>query len=118
MITRPVQMALPAQREVAQVCRAGVVACPAVEPEGLGLVPLESQACGAPVVTTDMGGLREATFPPNACVAPHDADVFAEALADALARRTASGAARGQVLERHHPDVSGAAYERWLTSGV
>ncbi len=34
--------------------RVGVVVCPVREPEGLGLVALEAQACGAPLVTTDL----------------------------------------------------------------
>jgi len=56
------------------------VTCPVREPEGLGLVALEAQACGVPLVTTDLGGLREATFWPNACVAPGDLDALAAAL--------------------------------------
>jgi glycosyltransferase involved in cell wall biosynthesis len=44
---------------------ANIVIAIATEPEGMGLVPLEAQAVGAPVVTAGPGGLSEATFRPN-----------------------------------------------------
>ena len=97
----------------------GVVACPVREPEGLGLVALEAQACGAPLVTTDLGGLREATFAPNACVPAGDLDALAAALLAALDQRgvDASGP-RQHVIARHSPTASGAAFEAWLTAVV
>ncbi|MHB8664276.1 MAG: glycosyltransferase family 4 protein [Acidimicrobiales bacterium] len=94
---------------------AGVVACPAQEPEGLGLVPLEAQACGAPVVTTDTGGLREATMAPNACVPVGDGDALAVALTEALTR-VGVDAAREAVLARYAPATSAVEFERWLVS--
>ena len=100
---------------VARYATAGVVVCAAQEPEGLGLVPLEAQACGAPVVTTDAGGLREATFAPNECVAVGDADALADALVRAL-HRDGAPAARHAVLDRYTPAASAAALERWLLS--
>ena len=53
--------------------RAAVVLCPSVVPEGLGMVALEAQAVGAPLVTSGRGGLADATLPPNEVV--HDLDV-------------------------------------------
>jgi glycosyltransferase involved in cell wall biosynthesis len=92
---------------------AGVVACPVREPEGLGLVALEAQACGAPLVTTDLGGIREATFPPNECVPARDLEALEAALVAAIGRR--GGAARRAVVARYSPAASGAAFEAWLT---
>jgi glycosyltransferase involved in cell wall biosynthesis len=99
----------------ARYATAGVVACVAQEPEGLGLVPLEAQACGAPVVTTDLGGLPEATFPPNRTIAAGDADRLAEALGAAL-RQAEDIRPRKAVLDRYTPEASAAAFESWLLS--
>jgi glycosyltransferase involved in cell wall biosynthesis len=103
----------PASPLTDRYATAGVVVCAAQEPEGLGLVPLEAQACGAPVVTTDSGGLREATFPPNACVPVGDRDALAAALLAALSRPSSSGR---MVIDRYAPAASAAAFERWLAS--
>jgi len=100
--------------------QSAVVTCPVREPEGLGLVALEAQACGVPLVTTDLGGLREATFWPNACVPAGDLDALAAALRAALdhdggpSRSRAPLSPRDAVLTRHSPEASGAAFERWL----
>jgi len=98
-----------------------VVACPAREPEGLGLVPLEAQACLAPVVTTDLGGLREATFAPNPCIPAGNLDVLAEALLHAIstdAQRALRDDARREVLARHSPQTAGAQFLRWVAGAV
>ena len=95
--------------------RCAVVACVVNEPEGLGLVALEAQACGAPLVTTDLGGLREATFAPNACVAPGDPTALASALADALLRSQEScEAPRTEVALRFTPEASGEQFRKWV----
>jgi glycosyltransferase involved in cell wall biosynthesis len=96
----------------------GVVACPAREPEGLGLVPLEAQACRAPVVTTDAGGLRDATFPPNRCIPPSDLDALAEALVRALRASDDGERARRAVIDQHSPNAAGAHFLRWVAEAV
>ncbi len=58
---------------------ADVVVSLATEPEGLGLVPLEAQAVGVPVVTAGPGGLAEATMRPNQHV-----ELAADTLVDAI----------------------------------
>lgn len=72
---------------------ADVVAVPSHN-ESFGLVALEAQACGTPVVATDVGGLR--TTVRNAVsgllVPGHGADAWAAALTRALASRTSLSA--------------------------
>lgn len=95
--------------------RSAVVACPVTEEEGLGLVALEAQACGVPLVSVDLGGLREATFPPNRCVPAADLDALAAALQLSFGRDPASGdGPRQAVIARHSMAVSGATFEAWL----
>ena len=92
-----------------------VVACPVTEEEGLGLVALEAQACGAPLVTVDLGGLREATFPPNRCVPPGDHDALAAALTATSSRDAGDGEpARAEVRRRFSPEASGEVFAAWL----
>jgi glycosyltransferase involved in cell wall biosynthesis len=96
----------------------GVVACPVREPEGLGLVALEAQACRAPLVTTDMGGLREATFPPNRCIPPKSLPALTAALAESLTAPASGEDARRRVLERHSSAASGQQFLRWVAEAV
>jgi len=96
----------------------GVVACAAREPEGLGLVPLEAQACRAPVVTTDAGGLRDATFPPNRCIPPRDLDALEAALVHALRNPYDGEVARRAVLAQYAPNAAGARFLRWVVGAV
>jgi glycosyltransferase involved in cell wall biosynthesis len=96
----------------------GVVACPVRELEGLGLVALEAQACRAPLVTTDLGGLREATFAPNRCIPPNYADALAAALAAALSSPADREGPRRQVLARHAPATAGHQFLRWVAEAV
>jgi glycosyltransferase involved in cell wall biosynthesis len=96
----------------------GAVACAVREPEGLGLVALEAQACRAPLVTTDSGGLREATFSPNRCIPPHDHDALDDALAAALSVPSDDEGPRRCVLARHTPSVAGVLFLRWVAETV
>lgn len=54
--------------------------------EGFGLPPLEAMACGAPVVTTDSGGVREYVRSGENCllVPPKDPEKLAEAMLTVL----------------------------------
>jgi D-inositol-3-phosphate glycosyltransferase len=74
---------------------ADVVAVPSHN-ESFGLVALEAQACGTPVVATDVGGLRTTVRDgiSGLLVPGHDAGQWAAALARALAerRRLSAGA--------------------------
>jgi glycosyltransferase involved in cell wall biosynthesis len=63
--------------------RSKVVLCPSVLPEGLGLVAIEAQASGAPVVTSGKGGLSEATFLEELICDPTDLTEFAQCILDA-----------------------------------
>ena len=102
----------------ARYASSGVVACAVRELEGLGLVALEAQACRAPLVTTDLGGLREATFSPNRCIPPFDPDALADALAAALASTLDREGARRAVLARHAPETAGRQFLRWVAETV
>ena len=66
--------------------------------ESFGLVALEAQACGTPVVATDVGGLRTTVRDgvSGLLVPGHDADAWAGALTRAVAdrRRLSPGAVR------------------------
>ena len=65
---------------------ATVVAVPSHN-ESFGLVALEAQACGTPVVATDIGGLRTAVQGGGLRVVGHDAGDWAAALTRAIATR-------------------------------
>ncbi|GAC1443128.1 MAG: D-inositol-3-phosphate glycosyltransferase [Mycobacteriales bacterium] len=65
---------------------ASVVAVPSHN-ESFGLVALEAQACGTPVVATDIGGLRTTVQQGGLRVPGHDADQWAAALSRAIETR-------------------------------
>lgn len=67
------------------------VFCMASLNEGLPLSPLEAQACGVPVVLTDVGGCHEACCPESGVlVAPKDSSALAWAIRNTL-RKLAKG---------------------------
>lgn len=82
------------QRELAALYRAADVVLMPSRSESFGLVALEAQACGTPVVAADVGGLREAVTVGGTLVAGHDPIDFARAalayLVDAHLRATTS----------------------------
>lgn len=84
---------------------AGVVLSPSLHPEGLGLVALEAQAVGAPLVTSGRGGLAEATFPPNEVVESFEVDRWVAAVERAI-RRPPDRRPGLAVRERHGPEVA------------
>lgn len=94
---------------------ARVVAMPSRD-EGLGLVAVEAQLCGTPVVAYASGGLTDVvrTDAGGALVAAGDTEALARALA-AVVHDPAEGARRGQlaraqVLSRFSPAAVASAY--------
>jgi glycosyltransferase involved in cell wall biosynthesis len=77
--------------------RASVVLLPGEE--DFGIVPLEAQACGRPVVALKRGGSMETVVPGTTGILVDDlsADAFAEAIADAGATRFDTAAIRGHA---------------------
>lgn len=90
-----VQFVPPVSRvELAQWYRAAdVLAVPSYS-ESFGLVALEAEACGTPVIAADVGGLPDAVGDAGRLVSGHDADDWATALGelldDDLARKSLS----------------------------
>jgi glycosyltransferase involved in cell wall biosynthesis len=68
--------------------------------EDFGIVPLEAQACGRPVVALARGGALETVIPGETGLLVDDAgpDAFAEAIAQALHRGFDAGAIRAHAL--------------------
>lgn len=72
------------QHELAALYRAADVVLMPSRSESFGLVALEAQACGTPVVATDVAGLRHAVGGGGTLVAGHDPADHARAAADYL----------------------------------
>jgi glycosyltransferase involved in cell wall biosynthesis len=80
--------------------RAAAVVLPSFYPEGLPRCLMEGAAAGAPIVTTDMPGCRDAVLPgiSGFLCPPHSSEVLAEAIAGILGDR--DGAARMGAASR------------------
>jgi D-inositol-3-phosphate glycosyltransferase len=95
----------PAPREtVAQYYRAADITVVPSYNESFGLVALESQACGTPVVAAAVGGLTTAVADglSGVLVDGHDPDQWAKVLGDLL--RTPSPLTQLAVGARHHAE--------------
>ncbi len=69
--------------EMAQAMNSSeIVAVCSIEPEGLGIAALESQALGIKTVTCRSGGLIEATFSPNITCEPNNPVELARAIVE------------------------------------
>jgi glycosyltransferase involved in cell wall biosynthesis len=88
--------------------RASAVLCPSLRPEGLGLAALEAQAVGAPLVTSGLGGLADATFSPNEVVAEPDPERWAAATA--RAEQSDRRLVAPRVRREHGPAVAAASF--------
>ena len=94
-------------------CVSDLVGVPSYN-ESFGLVALEAQACGRPVVATDVGGLRHAVDDGQTglLVPGHDRDAWADAIASILddsARAARLGANAAVHASRYSWDNSAAA---------
>jgi glycosyltransferase involved in cell wall biosynthesis len=97
---------LPSGRIPAEMHQADVFVWPAVD-EAFGMVFLEAQACGLPVVAGDSGGVRGVVDDGRSgwLVPAGDAGAFAHAMHRLLVdrdRRAGMGAAARRYVEAHH----------------
>lgn len=96
--------------------RASDVFCLASQAEGLPLSPLEAQACGVPVVLTDVGGCHEAVCPATGRLVPAgDAAALALALRLQL-ERSGSGEPASFVRDRFDIRRAAEAYGALLAA--
>jgi D-inositol-3-phosphate glycosyltransferase len=90
------------QVELAALYRAADVVIVPSHSESFGLVALEAQACGTPVVAADVGGLRSIVGAGGTLVGSHEPADFAAAIApfllDPAVRAAAGAAARETAL--------------------
>ena len=83
--------------------------------EDFGLVPVEAQACGTPVVGLDAGGVRDTVVDgvTGALVAAQDPVAFASALREVLDAGMDAGACCTQAL-RFSRDRFAVGLRRWV----
>lgn len=95
-----VQFVPPVSRaDLAQWYRAAdLLAVPSYS-ESFGLVALEAEACGTPVLAADVGGLPDAVGGAGRLVDGHDPDDWATALGDLLADEPVRRALAGTAVE-------------------
>jgi D-inositol-3-phosphate glycosyltransferase len=104
-------------------CVADVVAVPSYN-ESFGLVALEAQACGRPVVATDVGGLRHAVRngQPGLLVPGHEPAAWADALAvvldDADERHRMGANAAGHAARFSWDNTAAATLEAYHAARV
>ncbi len=102
-----------------EYARAAIVLMPS-RFEGLGMVALEAQSAGTPVVGFDVDGLRDAVGVGGVLVPPGDmaalCDATAAMLDDPLRRAEAGARGREVVLAEHSWDAIGARLEEIYAS--
>jgi D-inositol-3-phosphate glycosyltransferase len=86
------------QPELAALYRAADVVIVPSHSESFGLVALEAQACGTPVVASDVGGLRSIVRGGGQLVASRDPQAFAAALAPYLTDPAVRAAASAEAV--------------------
>lgn len=96
------------QRVLADLYRAATVVLVPSRSESFGLVALEAQACAAPVVAADVGGLRAVVRGGGTLVAGHDPRDHAEAVVAYLRDRALARTA----AQRGVRDAATASWER------
>jgi glycosyltransferase involved in cell wall biosynthesis len=84
--------------------------------EGLPRAVLEAQACGIPVVASDVGALREAVAATGRVVPARDAGALAQAIAGILDNHPGIETTRGYVVERFSLRATVAALLPLVTS--
>jgi glycosyltransferase involved in cell wall biosynthesis len=121
----------PTRSELAQLYATCDLFVSASWREGFGLPPLEAMACGAPVVLTDSGGVREYACPGENClmVPPRDPPALAAAmvrvltdtaLAEQMRRKGPPTAARftwESAVDRFEGALQRVAKEEYLAHG-
>lgn len=79
--------------------------------ESFGLVPLEAQACGVPVVAFDSAGIRERLGPPSALLVPVG---DAPAMAAAVRQLRANPELYRELVERGRENASRFSVDKYL----
>ena len=100
------------QAELAALYRAAYVVVVPSHSESFGLVALEAQACGTPVVASDVGGLRTIVGGGGTLVDEHSPVAFAAAMAPYLTDhgvRAAAAAAARSTAKSYSWDATAAA---------